>query len=281
MTIAARVLCDSISPAGKRITTFVLTYPRFIHAEFMTHRVFSRNAASSRAIPAKKIRKLVRLDPAVPEHWGKNQPGMSADAEVTGWRLKAIKFLLFTVAMRFMLTINWAVEKLGLHKQIANRYLEPWFNITVICTSTEWANFYHLRNHGKAQPEIRILAEAMLAAHNASIPRMLKMGQWHLPFIEASEEVLFGLENQLKLSVARCARVSYMNHEGKHSTYDEDVKLFLRLVGEEPKHSSPAEHQATPLADPEGRNGNLIGWAQHRKLIPNENLTSYQGLTVQ
>ena len=137
MGIAARVICDSISPAGKRITTFVLTYPRFVHAEFMTHRVFSRNAASSRAIPAKKIRLSVTTDPAIPIYWGKNQPGMSADEELAGWRLRLVKFLLFTVAMRFMLAINWCVEKLGLHKQIANRYLEPWFNITVVCTSTE------------------------------------------------------------------------------------------------------------------------------------------------
>ena len=101
MGIAARVVADSISPEGRRLTTFVLTYPRFIHAEFMTHRVFSRNAASSRAIPAKKIRRQVRLDPALPIHWGKNQPGMSADEELTGWKLWLVKFLLFTVAMRF------------------------------------------------------------------------------------------------------------------------------------------------------------------------------------
>jgi hypothetical protein len=280
MSIAARVVADSISPKGKRITTFVLTYPRFIHAEFMTHRVFSRNAASSRAIPAKKIRKAVREDPALPIYWGKNQPGMSADEELGGWQLKLVKFLLFTVAMRFMLAINWMCEKLGLHKQIANRYLEPWFNITVVVTSTEWANFYHLRNHKKAQPEIRELAQSMLEAQNQSIPRMLQYGQWHLPFVEDSELVEMELKEALQVSVARCARVSYLNHEGKRSTFQEDLRLFNRLLVEEPIHASPAEHQATPNEWPGEPCGNFFGWIQHRKMFANENLVEYKGLTI-
>jgi hypothetical protein len=280
MSISARVVADSMSPDGRRLTTFVLTYPRFIHAEFMTHRVFSRNAASSRAIPAKKIRASVRLDPAWPIYWGKNQPGMSAEAELDGWRLRLVKFLLFTVAMRFMLAINWLCEKLGLHKQIANRYLEPWFNITVVVSATNWSNFYHLRNHAKAQPEIRRLAEVMLEAQNQSIPTMLQFGQWHLPFIEAGELAEWGYEKALHVSVARCARVSYMNHEGKRSTYEEDLALYKRLLAEEPKHASPAEHQGTPI-HPMEVSGNFVGWGQYRKLIENEFLSYYPGLTIQ
>ena len=168
MSISARVVADSISPSGKRITTFVLTYPRFIHAEFMTHRVFSRNAASSRAIPARKIRASVRREPALPVYWGANQAGMQAEAELKGLKLFFVK-LLWLKAMYLMLLFNWLFEKLGLHKQIANRALEPWFNITVVCTSTEWSNFYHLRNHPKAQPEIKALAEAMLEADRKSV----------------------------------------------------------------------------------------------------------------
>jgi hypothetical protein len=279
MGIAARVVADSISPKGKRITTFVLTYPRFVHAEFLTHRVFSRNAASSRAIPAKKIRKAVRTDPALPVYWGANQAGMQAEAELTGWRLFLVK-MLWTKAAYLMLAVNWLFEKLGLHKQIANRILEPWFNITVVCTSTEWANFYHLRNHKKAQPEIKELAEAMLYAQNQSIPRMLQYGQWHLPFVEDSELVLMELKQALQVSVARCARVSYLNHEGRRSTFEEDLGLFNRLLVEAPIHASPAEHQATPAEDRFERSGNLIGWVQHRKLFPNENLVEYSGLTI-
>ena len=280
MGIAARVVADSISPEGRRLTTFVLTYPRFIHAEFMTHRVFSRNAASSRAIPAKKIRRQVRLDPALPIHWGKNQPGMSADEELTGWKLWLVKFLLFTVAMRFMLAINWCVEKLGLHKQIANRYLEPWFNITVVVTATQWGNFYHLRNHPKAQPEIKRLAEAMLEAQNQSIPRMLRRGQWHLPFVSDEEQEELGRVNAIRTSIARCARVSYMNHEGKRSSIAEDLGLLERLLGSEPTHASPAEHQATPI-HPDEWSGNFLGWGQFRKVLENENLPFYSGLMIQ
>lgn len=280
MSIAARVVADSISPQGKRITTLVLTYPRFVHAEFMTHRVFSRNAASSRAIPAKKIRKAVRMDPALPVYWGANQAGMQAEAELKGWRLFLAK-LLWTKAAYLMLAVNWMFEKLGLHKQIANRILEPWFNITVVCTSTEWANFYHLRNHVKAQPEIRELAVAMLEAQNQSIPRMLQAGCWHLPFVEDSELAELGIKAALQVSVARCARVSYLNHDGRRSSVEEDGGLFNRLLVEQPIHASPAEHQATPADHPLAPCGNFFGWIQHRKMFPNENLVEYKGLTLQ
>lgn len=279
MGIAARVIADSMSPEGRRLTTFVLTYPRFIHAEFMTHRTFSRNAASSRAIPAKKIRRSVRVDPALPIYWGANQAGMQAEAELAGWRLWAAKGV-WKLSGLLMMFMNWVLEKLGLHKQIANRILEPWFNITVVVSATNWGNFYHLRNHPKAQPEIKRLAEAMLEAQNQSIPRMLKGGQWHLPFVSDEEFIEFGLEKSIHMSIARCARVSYMNHEGKKSTYEEDLKLFNRLLAEDPKHASPAEHQATPI-HPLEWSGNFLGWGQFRKLLENENLSYYPGLTIQ
>lgn len=277
--IAARVICDSISQDGRRLTTFVLTYPRFIHAEFMTHRAFSRNAASSRAIPSKKIRAAVRKDMAGPVFWGANQAGMQADEELTGARLALAK-ALWKLGSLLMLGLSWCLEKVGLHKQIANRVLEPWFNITVVCTATDFGNFYHLRNHPKAQPEFKALAEIMLDAHNQSIPRMLQPGQWHLPFVEETEADELGIEKAIQVSVARCARVSYLNHEGRRSTYDEDVKLFERLVGNDPKHASPAEHQATPI-HPNERSGNFLGWGQFRKVLDNENLPYYPDLTIQ
>jgi hypothetical protein len=273
----ARVIADSISSGGKRITTFVLTYPRFIHAEFMTHRAFSRNAASSRAIPAKKIRASVRMDPAIPCHWGANQKGMQAEEELTGPKLWAAQ-VTWKLAMHLMLVMNWILERLGLHKQVANRILEPWFNITVVCTSTEWTNFYALRNHPKAQPEIRELAEAMLAAHNESAPSHVPLWDWHLPFVTDLDRQEHCGYDLLKISAARCARVSYMNQEGKRSTFEEDIALFNRLTSEIPRHSSPCEHQAQPLDHPLWRCGNLVGWQQYRSLISNENVTVYPGL---
>ena len=181
--------------------------------------------------------------------------------------------------MYMMLLMNWAMDKLGAHKQVCNRPLETWFNVTVIVTATEWANFYRLRNHSKAQPEIRALAEAMLEAHNQSIPRPLKRGEWHTPFVTEDELDELGLSTALKVSTARCARVSYLNNEGKRSTLEEDMKLYGRLVGEIPRHSSPAEHQATPLGRDE-LSGNFVGWLQHRKLIPDENLTETPDLFI-
>lgn len=305
MTISARIVADSTYEGGKRLTTFVLRYPRFVHAEFMTHRVFSRNAASSRAIPTKKFRANVRQDPACPVFWGKNQSGMQAAAELTGFRLKLAKLVWFK-AMYVALFFNWVFEKIGLHKQIANRILEPWMHIEVVCTGTDFDNFYALRDHPMAQPEIQELARKMLEAHNASVPRVLKPGQWHLPFMN-QDESLDGLTNKdfmylAQLSSARCARVSYLNHNGTHSTREEDLQLFERLMGGSPKHASPSEHQArvpvltvdfdeeSPDTDdyewdgpfrvemkPE-RRSNFDGWVQHRKLIEGETIHVYEKL---
>lgn len=275
--ITARVIADSISPAGKRITTFELHYPRFVHAEFMTHRMFSRNAASSRAIPAKKMRKTMRDDMAMPIWWGANQKGMQASEELGPFKRMLAKALWVATGYG-MLGINWLFEKLGLHKQIANRILEPWFNITVVVTATEWANFYALRNHPAAQPEIKALAEAMLRAHNDSVPQLIQYGEYHLPYVGVIDHLETTPTELLKVSTARCARVSYMNQSGKRSSLEEDLEMFKRLVGNTPKHASPTEHQAFPLEDPKERSGNLVGWAQHRKLLSDENITEYEGL---
>ncbi len=281
MSINARVVADSISPGGRRVTTMVMTYNRYIHDQFMTHRAFSRNAASSRAIPSKKIRRNVRLDPAYPVFYGMNQSGMQAEVELTGWRKELGKFIIFGVLMHMALLANWLLEKLKWHKQIANRYLEPWFNITVVVTATDWSNWFALRTDKHAQPEIRALADAMLHAMNESIPELLQPGQWHLPFVMPSELEELGYEQAIKVSVARCARVSYMNHEGKRSTLEEDLKLYERLVIQKPLHASPAEHQCTPLGDINARSGNLRGWAQHRKFLPDENVEQFSGLLIQ
>lgn len=277
MTITAKVIADSLAPNGKRITTFELHYPRFIHAELLVHRVFSRNSASSRAIPSKKIIQQVKDDTAMPVFWGANRPGMSADHELNGWRLWLAKFVWLRArdcAVLFTNILLW----LGLHKQIANRIIEPWFNITIILTSTEWGNWYNLRNHPDAQPEIQRLAEVMLEAHNTSIPRKLSMGEWHLPYITDQDCLTLNLEAQLKTSVARCARVSYLNHDGKKASLDENLKMFARLLGNFPVHASPSEHQATPLPNQSDRSGNFLGWEQFRKQIPNEHAEHYSKL---
>jgi thymidylate synthase ThyX len=181
MTISAKIIADS-KVGSTRLTTMVLRYPRFIHAEFMTHRVFSRNASSSRAIPVQKMIEQVENDPAMPVWWGKNQAGMQAREALDPQTQE--KALIYWHAQRYA-AINHAhmLVSLGVHKQLVNRILEPWQHIEVVVTSTDWANFYALRDHPDAQPEIQALAQAMYAAHQSSTPVELKLGDWHLPFI--------------------------------------------------------------------------------------------------
>ena len=284
MTIEAKIILDSVSKQGHRLTTMQLRYPRFIHAEFMTHRVFSRNASSSRAIPIKRMIEDLRRDPAMPVFWGSNKPGMQAGSELDA---DSIYMARGTWLAGMEDAIQWAEQlmEIGLHKQIANRVLEPWAHINVVVTATEWDNFYMLRRHKDAQPEIHALADAMWEAQQASTPQLLNPGEWHLPYVNMTDAdgnpaAATGgeaLENAKKISTARCARVSFLTFEGKPSTFEEDLELYEKLVGSQPIHASPAEHQATPdrqidvMGSPEWLHleewGNFTGWRQHRQII--------------
>jgi hypothetical protein len=285
--ITAKIIADSVSEEGKRLTTMQLTYPRFTHAEFMTHRVFSRNASSSRAIPVAKMIEQVRTNPAMPTHWGKNQSGMQANEELHGselWQAREVWKNTANMAANCAETMM----NLGLHKQVANRILEPFQHIHVVVTATEWDNFFELRAHKDAQPEIQMLAVRMMAALGASTPKLLLPQQWHLPYVTcedfAAEQYLMNplgvvnsdhvIELAKKVSAARCCRVSYLKHDGTNSSIEEDLKLCDRLAGAEPIHASPFEHQATPDTLKHGLvwksphlHGNFVGWIQHRKLI--------------
>ena len=291
MSLSARIEADSVAPDGTRLTTFVLRYHRFVHAELMTHRVFSRNSSSSRAIPVEKMIQWTLEDPAVPVEWGKNQKGMQAK-ELLDPETAAKAELVWLNARDKMIDSTHELLELGVHKQIANRLLEPWHHIAVIVSSTQWANWFSLRWHKDAQPEIRELAKLMAVEYRKSTPRALEPGQWHLPFInnddyaqavkletdnggyfenlESHERVQHTL---IKCSVARCARVSYMNHDGTKPDTEKDIKLHDMLVVQRPLHASPAEHQATPLAPPEDPRlaGNFRrGWKQYRKTLSDE-----------
>ncbi|MCG7628969.1 hypothetical protein MHM88_14250 [Epibacterium sp. MM17-32] len=276
MTITAKVIEDSVSPEGIRLTTFELFYPRIVHADFMTHRVLSRNASSSRATPSYIAITAALRNPAEPFEWGANQPGMQAGKELTGFRR--------WMARRGWHLAKWGaaagaylVHKAGAHKQIVNRIMEPWSHIRVVVTATDWGNFFALRHHGDADPTLRELARVMLVARGDSQPKLLQPGEWHLPYVSQAERELYDIEILCKISAARCARVSYRLHDGKPTTVEKDLALFDRLMGGDPKHSSPTEHQATPdkkwsrgrWAKPE-QHGNLRGYIQFRKTIPGE-----------
>lgn len=311
MTITAKVIADSFNPRLRRLTTFELKYPRFIHAEFMTHRHFSRNASSSRAIPVSRQIQAIKDDTAMPIHWGKNQPGMQAREEQNALVYGSCGSLDMVMnevdgvtreeawceARDRAIEVAEDFHAAGYHKQIVNRILEPFSHITVVCTSTQYDNFFGLRRHPDAQPEIKALADAMYEARCASIPTILQAGQWHLPYVDdytldTVHEMMYDPDEQLteeeatqlllKISTARCARVSYKTHDGEFPTLEKDLELYEQLVGSQPLHASPAEHQATP--DEIGFNsaelpvylnehlhGNLSGgWIQYRKTLPGE-----------
>ncbi len=269
----ATIIADSIHN-GSRITTMQLTYPRFIHSEMLTHRVFSRNASSSRAIPVERLVQASLENMVYPIRWGKNQAGMQAKQELLdyseGDRANSI---WHNMAIECAKGAK-ALAELGVHKQWANRPLEWFGNITVVVTATEWDNFFELRNHEMAQPEIHYLATLMLEAMEDSLPEDLEEGEWHLPYITEDEKdsYSFTLVELQKISTARCARVSYFTQEGKIPTREEDLLLYDRLVGSVPLHASPCEHQATPSMGCEDKQyeGNFVGWVQFRKLLEEE-----------
>jgi hypothetical protein len=187
--------------------------------------------------------KQVWSDPAMPVHWGANQAGMQARDTLKGLKLAAAKFAWRTGA-KLACGVAWTMNKLGLHKQVANRVLETWQFIHVIVTATEWDNFFLLRDHPDAQPEIRELAAEIRYWMDHSTPEQLKEHEWHLPYITDEEFKVFTLDECIKMSVARCARVSYLTHDGKKPDIVKDIDLHDKLVVSEPLHASPAEHQA-------------------------------------
>lgn len=272
--IQAKIVEDSIAPSGVRLTTFVLTYPRFIHSEFMTHRMFSRNASSSRAIPVKKSIQMVISEPVIPLAFTKNKAGMQGGEALSGdLHDKAVEIWL--KARDAMVDFANQLAELEVHKQYANRILEPFAHITVVCSATDYANFYALRCHTMAQPEIMALADLMYEEYRTSTPKSLEIGDMHLPFVSDEERQELPQDDLVKMSVARCARVSYLNHEGKKPTMEEDKTLYERLVGSAPIHASPAEHQAIAM-NQETRSGNFRGWIQYRKLLIDENVDDFK-----
>lgn len=296
--ISAEIIKDSVSTvSGIRLTTMKLRYPKFIHGELMTHRVFSRNASSSRAVPTLKLIEEAERDDlrAEPVIFTKNQKGMqgvpmtpeeTVEARAR-WRRDAL------AAAQGARDAYYEGE----HKQSVNRRIDTYTHINVVVSTTEIMNFFGLRLDAAADPTMRALAIAAFEAYKHVPPPLpLKPGEWHLPFIAPHEfQDLEDDEGRIAVSVARCARVSYLSFEtGKPSTLDEDEALYKRLLGMQPLHASPAEHAATPdepidcdhdehcqceILDTFGsfgywnhknQHGNFSGWRQHRKMLSGE-----------
>jgi thymidylate synthase ThyX len=302
--ISATILKDSTNWLHSRITTLILEYPRYIHSEFMTHRMLSKNAASSRAIPSSKITDEVKNNTVYPI-WTKEKKGMQGEVITDDSLIAELDADVYFMRDWIIGEVNNLTIK-GVHKQNANRYLEPFQYIKVICTGTEWTNFFELRDHPDAMPEIQELARAIKKAMTESEPEYLHQGEWHIPFgdnqyyeihtdtYNAKFKIDSRIDNVMDLlkgSVARCARISYNNVDGTNSTFEKDLELYNKLVGSNPKHLSPTEHQARVPTEQEldhfssrylthevgkceyhrGKYiSNLNGWIQYRKLIENE-----------
>ncbi len=281
--IDAQVIADSINPeTGKRITTLAIKIPRIILAEHNTHRSLSRNFSSSRAIPAKKLRKEAWSHPFVPVYWGANKSGMSADQQLTGFKLSMAKFS-WKLAGKFAVMFHKLMECVGVHKQTCNRIIEPWMSVVGTVTSTEWDNFLRLRYDHNAQPEIIILAKKIHDAIKNSTP-VVPVDGVHLPFIDDEERKSFTIDQLIKISVARCCRTSYANCLGKKSQPEEDIKLYDRLLNN--GHFSPFEHIAfvpkglgkagrPPKDFQTDMQRNFRGWYQLRAFIQPESNAKY------
>lgn len=297
--ISATIVADSINPSGVRLTTFELEFPRWILAELNTHRMLSKNTASSRAIPVDKLLEQVENAPAMPVEWGANNPGMVSKSLLDDLGAEGAKSIWIAAAKSASAFARVLSDKVGLnvHKQITNRLTETFTMAKTVLTGTEFANFFNLREHSEAQPEFYELAKCMREARDQSTPNLLVTGQWHLPYIDLVDGKYYAsgtevdLETAKQVSASCCAQVSYRKLD---TSIDKATKVFEMLKLSDPdykqKHSSPVDHQATPI-DTEAKSfdpsswpagvthvrrdgsiwsGNLRGWVQFRQLIPNE-----------
>ena len=277
MATSATIICDSVSPDGVRLTTWELTFPRFILAELNTHRALSRNSASSRAIPPEKQIERVELDPFIPE-FGSRVAGMGegvlgADSQERARRA-------WERACSDALDGARTLLRIEVDKSRINRLLEPFMWHTAIVSGTEWSNFFALRTDESAQKEFRELATLMKDQYEGCEPWVVNYGEWHLPLVPDFPMDSFDgdWEPWIKRSVSRCARVSY-DRQHDDEPVEKTLARYDSLV--ENGHLSPLEHAATPL---EGGSlwcdeyrpadltfvGNFRGWVQDRKRVLNE-----------
>lgn len=291
MTITAKIIADSINPRGTRITTFELEYPRIVHGELMTHRVFSRNAASSRAIPVSAMIKSIEDNPAMPSHWGKNQAGMKAKEELDDLTKEATKGVWLS-ACKDAVAHARVMNDMGVHKQVVNRITEAYQHMKIVLTGTEFNNWFWLRDHTDADPTIKELAQKMHELYKENKPTLLYYGQWHLPYVECTysdykqyysiEGEHISLEDAKMISASACAQVSYRKTD---MSLEKARMIYKLLIESEPCHASPVEHAALCFGDnlcdrwPDGVthmdrkgslwSGNFRDWIQMRQLIPN------------
>jgi len=270
-----QIFADTCNPVGNRLTTFCVTYPRFIHAEILTHRDKSRNSASSRAIPVAKMLRNIVENPVVPIHWGANQKGMQAYDVLSPEDQEKAREIWLSARDSAVDHARQLLD-LGLHKQIANRITEPWMWITVILSGTHWKHMFGLRCHEAAEPHFQRISGMMQRAYGENLPVTLRAGEWHLPLLQPEADRELSIEDKVRVCTARCARVSYLTHEGTRDV-QKDIELHDGLSTN--GHWSPFEHVAKAL-DHAKRVGNFVGYEQYRKSFQNEYVTSQEEVSI-
>ena len=275
-TPTVQILADSISEEGKRLTTFQLKFWRPILPELTRHRIMSFSVKSSRATPVQKYIDEIKAKPWGPRFWGLNQKGMVPGLEVDDKVQNICKYIWTTSAESACLMAD-SLNKMQIHKQVCNRLLEPYMYTEVVVSATDWANFWKLRIANDAQAEIYDLAVEMKNQYDTSIPVKLPNGEFHLPYVTQEEKDNYPTDTLVKISAARCARVSYTCFDGSTSV-EKDLALFDRLVSS--GHFSPLEHVAAPATKDNYRRSNFVGWNQLRKAyLDTEFISQYDGLS--
>jgi Thymidylate synthase complementing protein len=292
--ISVKIIADSVNAfTNSRVTTYELEYPRYIHAEIMTHRLFSRNAQSSRAVPVKSALLHIQTNPVYPIEYGRNKAGMSSVEALNPEEVAQVQNI-WKNAAEAAVDASMSLNDIGLHKQWANRLTEPFATIKVIITATEFDNFFWLRDDvDAAQPEIVALARTMYEARRDSTPVFLHNGFWHVPYVyweEVGDKQVFfdgsgnviSEEVALKISASCCAQVSYRKLD---DSLEKALDIYQKLFSGPKPHNSPVEHQAKCVEGNVGsyrvwENGithvdrigawwsnNFKGFIQHRALI--------------
>lgn len=281
--IKAKIVQDSSLPTGERLLTFSVMYGRLIHSELLRHRAASHSVKSSRAIPTHKYRAEVMENIYVPVKFGTKKKGMQAGEPTFLTKFYGEK--IWKLSSKFACFFHWMMEKFGIHKEVANRVLEPyvWVEETITVEADALKEIANLRVHDDAQEDVRRIVEEMVYEMDKSTPVELNQGQWHVPYVvrrQVENEMIYTdntgnkltLDQAIICSAARCARSSYANHDNSMSSYDKDIGLAKQLVGSEPMHLSPFEHQARPFTDDTEKSqysSNFRNFFQQRKAIEN------------
>jgi Thymidylate synthase complementing protein len=258
----AKVIADSCNENGDRLITIEGSLPRIVLADFSKHRVFSFSGQSTRAVPVKKMVDLMNSNPFVPEVFGTNQAGMTAGYALEGDEAEAAR-RIWGFAKGAAGDFATQLANLNVHKQLTGRLLEPFSHMKIVLTSTEWSNFFRLRRHKDAQPELQIFANKIYEAIENSKPQVLSVNEWHLPYIEKkivvtedengesilstvyiADNQMVDLDTAKKYSAAKCATTSYRTET---LTVEKAMNIFEQLVVSDPQHSVPTEHVARPL----------------------------------